>query len=180
MAKIPDPRCGICRASAGVPLKDRKAGDIPRLEDGGYYCTDCRLKHMDPFNPFYPGGTFFSKVCQGSFNASINFPNLQQDKRKGLDVYARMVVCDSPDGVWYKQTWPRSMILRINGTIAYKIQPPDPGHKRRDQPLSVTAFLTTGANTVVVNSETCEGDVAFALVCCQPHTPDQIVTKVRC
>jgi hypothetical protein len=138
---------------------------------------------MDPFNPYYPGGTFFSRVCKdGSLTANITFPNLQEDRRKGLEIYARMVGSDCPDRVWYKQTWPHSMVLRINGTTAHKIQPPEPGHKRRDEPLSVTVFLRTGANTIEVSSEMkkgeIKGDVVFALVCCQPHTPDQIVTKV--
>merc|ERR1719478_1946484 len=110
---------------------------------------------MDPFYPYHPGGACFTKVCNGSLSVSMNIPRYQEDRRAGLELIARMVVVDhgTRDKQWYKHSWPQTLVLRINGSVAAKVKMPEPGHKRRDEPIPVTPFFRTGSNTVELLSE---------------------------
>lgn len=171
---MPSKECWICRH--GEPALGRP----PMLEAVGWYCVECRLKHMDPFNPYYPGGAYFAKVCNGSLNLNFNIPKYQEDRRSGLELIARMVVIDH--GVkgkhWYKHSWPQTLVLRINGTVAAKVKPPEPGHKRRDEPIAVTPFFRTGSNTVELLSDRTPSSVAFGILLCKPRQPDELVAPV--
>jgi MIZ/SP-RING zinc finger len=108
--------------------------------------SDSYLETCDPFFTVISSTSLpiFSATATGSRVFHLDLPLLEW-RRSGYLVFLRGA---SQQSTKTKFAYPKSLVLFINGQIAFDLAPPKPLRKRRDDPIDITKFLRSGANNL--------------------------------
>ncbi|CAJ1380012.1 unnamed protein product [Effrenium voratum] len=119
-------RCAYCSAIFNLE-KTRYTGDPKR-----FWCPSCRFRAMDPFNEVGTDGVLHCSLLEGEIcELVLHLPKLQEWREAGEAIWVRMLRLDSEE---LAQVWPEELAME--------------GHRRRDVPQDITAWLQAGPNAL--------------------------------
>jgi len=146
---------------------------------------------MDPLNPVLDGPRGLLKLIlvqhpvvtksarqEATFRFKIDLPRLQEWRKMGQNIEARMCCLDS---CLAHQAWPESALFQVNARKVFEIQPPQAGHRRLDTPKKISADLRSGLNVIDVQvKDDYVQRFALAIVRTSRQMPWQICKHVSC
>eukprot|EP00971_Amphidinium_carterae_P333091 6467596-Amphidinium_carterae.1 len=135
-----------------------------------FWCPSCCIKVMDPFNEVESMLKFLT-IASGRVDFEVDVPKL----REGQDIQVRMVRLGTTK---VANAWPQNADFLIKGAMVFSIAPPEVGHKRRDVPMTITAFLRAGCNKMTMIAVNPEVGTAYGLALVLT-TPQSLVTLAK-
>jgi predicted RNA-binding Zn-ribbon protein involved in translation (DUF1610 family) len=177
-------KCSQCNSMQHI----RCITDNSRIKP--YYCPDCILKKISPFEPvtdiLVPATKFTEEIRENSkvYNSEINYelPERLYSKIKAgngsVQIQAR---CIKMDGKSINQVWPPNGFLIINDKLAMKFLCPNKTNQkmRRDAPLNVTKIINVGNNSVSLIVSNDPNTYFLSLVMIQKKSERDFINEVK-
>ncbi|EER00037.1 sumo ligase, putative [Perkinsus marinus ATCC 50983] len=174
------PSSGTTNRSGGLPGHMVKDPDLEEV-----------FEAMDPFWEAAPPAVNSRAVLgmwrlsYGKFFAELNAKHVKEWRRQGARVFARMIRCPARSRMKLSSErithqWPYTLEVRINNSEAVKIDPPKHLKVRRDEPIDITACLSSHeeVNRIVVGGGSKPEEFVLAFVLCIRRTAEDLVKSV--